>query len=101
MLTALFVSLTLAGVDVPMPPPPPGMVLLAQAAPQVASEDAGTLDAGAQPQPTVAALPREEDEPEADAELEAMRALEEVTIDPHARSGASMRATLGDRKSVV
>ena len=102
MLTALLCSLTLAGVDVPMPPPPPGMVLLAQAdaiAFDAGASDAGTAapDAGAEPLP-VAILPREareQEEPDADAELEAMRALEEVTIDPHARSGASIRATLG------
>lgn len=83
MLTALLVFLTAA--DVPMPPPPPGMVLLAQAAAQA--------DAG-EPLP-VASQPRDDEEPEADAELEAMRALEEVTIDPRARSGANIRATLG------
>lgn len=83
MLTALLVVLTAA--DVPMPPPPPGMVLLAQAAAQA--------DAG-EPLP-VASQPREDEEPEADAELEAMRALEEVTIDPKARSGANVRAALG------
>ena len=84
------VLLTLAGLDVPMPPPPPGMVLLAQAD----LADAGQGDAGLEPLP-VAIRPREEEEPEADADLEAMRALEEVTIDPKARSGASIRSTLG------
>ena len=85
--------LTLAGLDEPMPPPPPGLVLLAQA---TIVPDAGltSTDAGLEPQP-VALQPREEEEPEADADLEAMRALEEVTIDPKARSGASIRATLG------
>ena len=84
MLTALF--LTLAGADLPMPPPPPGMVLLAQAT---------VIDAG-EPLPVVVKpQPREDEEPDADAELEAMRALEEVSIDPRARSGASIRATLG------
>lgn len=94
MLTLLL--FTLAAADVPMPPPPPGMVLLAQA--EVVAPDAGvalpTLDAGAEPLP-VAIQPREEEEPDTDGELEAMRALEEVTIDPTARSGASIRATLG------
>ncbi len=99
MLTLLLFTLT--AVDVPMPPPPPGMVLLAQADAIAfdAGVDAGTAapDAGAAPlsaviQPREA---REQEEPDADAELEAMRALEEVTIDPHARSGASIRATLG------
>lgn len=98
--TLLALIISLAGLDVPMPPPPPGMVLLAQAT----APDAGavTLDAGAEPlaaSPVVGAQPREEeaddDEPLPDADLEAMRALEEVTIDPRARSGASMRATLG------
>src|SRR4051812_33834621 len=89
--------LSLAGLDVPMPPPPPGMVLLAQAD---VSTDAGlvTQDAGLQPLAPVAAQPHpqeEDDDAEPDAELEAMRALEEVTIDPRARSGASIRATLG------
>lgn len=88
--------LTLAGADVPMPPPPPGMVLLAQAT-VTFQGDAGVaaFDAGPEPVP-VAAPSREDDgDPEPDAELEAMRALEEVTIDPKARSGASIRATLG------
>lgn len=85
MLTFLLVFL--AGLDVPLPPPPPGMTLLAQAP--------ATSDAGAEPLP-LAQQPRgEEEEPEPDAELEAMRALEEVTIDPQARSDASIRATLG------
>ncbi len=95
MLTVLL--LTLAGADVPMPPPPPGMVLLAQA-PVTFDGDAGvaSIDAGVEPL-AVAAQPREEQDgdPEPDVELEAMRALEEVTIDPKARSGASIRATLG------
>lgn len=94
MLTLLL--FTLAAADVPMPPPPPGMVLLAQA--DTAAPDAGVIasvpDAGAEPLP-VAISPREEEEPDTDGELEAMRALEEVTIDPKARSGASIRATLG------
>ncbi len=99
MLTALVV-LTLAGVDVPMPPPPPGMVLLAQA-PAADATDAGdggeAADAGivvAEPLPVVPAA-RAEDEDDEDGELEAMRALEEVAIDPKAKSGASIRATLG------
>jgi membrane-bound lytic murein transglycosylase D len=71
------------------------MVLLAQAD---TATDAGAIapvpDAGPEPLP-VAIQPREEEEPDTDGELEAMRALEEVTIDPKARSGASLRATLG------
>lgn len=93
--------LLLAGVDVPMPPPPPGMVLLAQADPQPDAGpelDAGLIDAGApvvaEPLP-VAPAPRAEDDDDDDGELEAMRALEEVAIDPKARPGATLRATLG------
>lgn len=100
--TLLALIISLAGLDVPMPPPPPGMVLLAQAA--VADAGAVTPDAGTEPlaaTPPVGAQPRSEEAedddegPLPDADLEAMRALEEVTIDPKARPGASMRATLG------
>ncbi len=107
LLTALLLSL--AGADVPMPPPPPGMVLLAQAQ-AVETPDAGEAppDAGVEPQAdagepglpldagTVSAAPTAEDDDELapDAELEAMRALEEVTVDPKVRAGASIRTTL-------
>ncbi len=82
-----------------MPPPPPGMVLLAQAEIPVVDAGAEESDAGVlavvEP-PRAAPAPRvEEDETETDSELEAMRAMEEVAIDPKARSGASIRATLG------
>ncbi len=95
------VLLCLAGVDVPMPPPPPGMVLLAQATIADAGErpepepevDAGVI-AVVEP-PRAAPAPREDDDADTDGELEAMRALEEVAIDPRARSGATIRATLG------
>lgn len=104
------VSLLLAGspteVELPMPPPPPGMVLLAQAEvpdagvvdePLLAS-DAG-VDAGVVAEPPAAASAtrpsEEEDDDELpDLDLEAMRALEEATLDPAAHSGASIRATL-------
>lgn len=90
------VALVLAGAEVPMPPPPPGMVLLAQA--PTSDADGGTDDAGVAAEPPAAAAltPRvvdEEDDGE-DLDLEAMRALEEAQLDPAAKSGASIRATL-------
>lgn len=100
------VLLALSGVDVPMPPPPPGMVLLAQApvsddpdAGLTAADDAGTEppDAGLVLQ-VAAPAPRpavDEDDGDDDGELEAMRALEEASIEPAARSTANLRATLG------
>ncbi|MFO0594382.1 MAG: LysM peptidoglycan-binding domain-containing protein [Myxococcaceae bacterium] len=106
-------ALLLGNADVPMPPPPPGMVLLAQAtvtaedagAAPLESPDAGTavdagsaLDAGSVLALNAGNGPRprdddDDDEPE-DLDLEAMRALEEATLDPAARPGASIRSTL-------
>ncbi len=77
------------------------MVLLAQAT--VADAGEATRDAGTEPlavTPPAAVQPRadeeeDDDEPLPDADLEAMRALEEATIDPRARSSSTIRATLG------
>lgn len=92
LLTALLI--TLSGVDVPMPPPPPGMVLVAQVDPPDAGQpqDAGELplDAGVM----AAASDEDDDELDPDAELEAMRAMEEAAVDPKARTGSSLRVTL-------
>jgi membrane-bound lytic murein transglycosylase D len=95
------VALVLSGAEVPMPPPPPGMVLLAQADPAVEADggtDGGLEDAGVAAEPQRALLtpraPVDEDDDDEDLDLEAMRALEEATLDPGAKSGASIRATL-------
>ncbi|MFT3710154.1 MAG: LysM peptidoglycan-binding domain-containing protein [Archangium sp.] len=91
------VALILSGAEVPMPPPPPGMVLLAQVQVANAETDGGLTDAGVAGE-TQAALPTprvvDEDDDDEDLDLEAMRALEEATLDPAAKSGASIRATL-------
>jgi len=85
------VLLTLAAFELPMPPPPPGMVLLAQApaAPILVAPDGGlnralapSLDGG------VTAMAAED----SDDDVDAMRALEEVAIDPPARNDAALRA---------
>ena len=60
-----------------MPPPPPGMALLAQA------PGAAPLDAGV--------VPLADKEPEGDDDVDVMRALEEVAIDPPARNEAALR----------
>lgn len=97
-----------AALELPMPPPPPGMVLLAQAEIPDAGElpvvaevpDAGeAVDAGipalAAPSNTQRAKEEDDDDDELpDLDLEAMRAMEEATLDPAAHSGASIRATL-------
>ena len=57
----------------------------------VRDPDAGLIIAN---EPASAVAEQDEDEA-GDTELEAMRALEEVVIDPKARSGATIRSTLG------
>jgi membrane-bound lytic murein transglycosylase D len=86
MLTAV-VLLTLA--EVPMPPPPPGMRLLAQLT--------ELPDAGAAPLPVAVEPPTRPapDDEEGDAEeLEALKALEEETIDPAGSSDEALRGTV-------
>ncbi len=84
------VLLNLSAFDVPMPPPPPGMMLLAQApAPVVVIQpDAGVpaarLDGG------VPAMATDD----SDDDVDAMRALEEVAIDPPARNEAVLRSSV-------
>ncbi len=90
------VLLLLAASDVPLPPPPVGLALV-EAADAGLEVEEELLDAGLAEPPTgvdagLAAAP--EDEGPTDPELEAMRALEEVTLDPEAKTTAGLRAAL-------
>lgn len=87
MLASAVVLFTLAVPDVPMPPPPPGMRLVAHVA-EVTDLDAGVAVAPTEPPPPPApAKPRAEDEDDPEAELDAMKALEEETFDTTPQGG--------------
>lgn len=65
--------------------------------PEAPRGDEAAPDAGVEPvaaRATDAGLPAAEEDLEADPELEAMRALEEVSLDPAAKGTASLRGTL-------
>lgn len=72
VLTALLFSL--GALEVPMPPPPPGMT--------------------ARPVESAAPLP-DDDEVDADDELEALRAVEEESIEPRVPPEGALRAVIG------
>ncbi len=83
------VLLALGALDLPMPPPPPGMVVVAQLPP--AAVDGGQ-PAAVEPRASAPApAPTPDDD---DAELDELRALEEASIDPSARSDAALRLNL-------
>jgi membrane-bound lytic murein transglycosylase D len=78
--------LILAAPDVPAPP--------ASGVVERDAADAGLTAVLDLPDAGPAATPAEDEPPDADPELDAMRALEEVALDPEARATASLRATL-------
>lgn len=96
MLCAVLLT-TLAAADVPMPPPPPGMQPLEalDAGLHLAALDAGVVPLAEVSGAVVTAHDGPEDE-EADAELAAMRALEEQAVDvgPRTQGDAEVRALL-------
>lgn len=97
MLTFV-VLLALAAPDVPMPPPPPGMQVLAQAE----VSDAAPSDAGVAisveappPAPPSRKKPDEDSEDDPEAELDAMKAMEEETFDVTSTNAATqLRSTV-------
>lgn len=92
-MLSLVVLLTLTAGDVPMPPPPPGMRPLAQV---VLAPDAGTAtpaDVVAEPRGTPGAVGPDEEDPE--DELEAMKALEEQSVEaPPTTQDSALRSTV-------
>lgn len=88
LLFAVLASLAQLPVDAGEPDASAPRVELDGGAPQ---PDAGVLVAE---DPAAAVTEQADDDGPEDAELEAMRALEEVQIDPQARSGASIRSTV-------
>ena len=96
MLTFV-VLLALAAPDVPMPPPPPGMQVLAQAELIDAPGDAGVAIAieAPPPAPPSRKRPDEDSEDDPEAELDAMKALEEETFDVTSTNAATqLRSTV-------
>lgn len=90
MFTAV-VLLTLA--EVPMPPPPPGMRLVAQLT-ELADAGVSPPAVGAEPLPAPTGTPSDDDD-EASEELDAMKVLEEQSIEaPANASDDALRATV-------
>jgi membrane-bound lytic murein transglycosylase D len=90
-MLSLVVLLTLTAGDVPMPPPPPGMRPLAQV---TLAPDAGSAaDVVAQPRGAPGPAESEDEDPE--DELEAMKALEEESVEaPQTSQDAALRSTV-------
>ncbi len=96
------VLFSLSALDLPMPPPPPGMVALAQpTTPEVSAGGSTSADAGAgtgEPRAATAhpdpARFEHDAEGEGDDDVDAMRALEEVAIDPPAKNDAALRTNV-------